>query len=169
MKVTEISTRLKPTAAPARRICAVGAMAWRHLRFLLMYSPRWLFFYPGLLLMTVGLLTGAWLLPSRGTCSESASTSTPCFIRRRRHPRFPGRCLRHFTKVFAITEGLCPKTLASTKRSSTSPLNPAFSAALPSSCWDSRAPSGRFTCGACNNSARSTPAHAPPLIPSVLS
>ena len=26
---------------------------WRHLRFLLMYSPRWLFLYPGLLLMGV--------------------------------------------------------------------------------------------------------------------
>ena len=36
---------------------------WRHLRFLLMYSPRWLFLYPGLFLMIVGLLAGAWLLP----------------------------------------------------------------------------------------------------------
>ena len=36
---------------------------WRHLRFLLLYSPRWLFFNPGLLLMAVGLLVGLWLLP----------------------------------------------------------------------------------------------------------
>jgi hypothetical protein len=27
---------------------------WRHLRFLLLFSPRWLFFYPGLLLTAVG-------------------------------------------------------------------------------------------------------------------
>ena len=27
---------------------------WRHLRFLLLYSPRWLFFYPGLLLLLIG-------------------------------------------------------------------------------------------------------------------
>jgi len=36
---------------------------WRHLRFLLIFSPRWLFLYPGLALMLVGLLLGAWLLP----------------------------------------------------------------------------------------------------------
>lgn len=29
---------------------------WRHLRFLLLYSPRWLFFYPGIALTLVGLL-----------------------------------------------------------------------------------------------------------------
>ncbi|MFB6350436.1 MAG: glycosyltransferase family 2 protein, partial [Bradymonadaceae bacterium] len=28
---------------------------WRHLRFLLLYSPRWLFLIPGLLLMLAGL------------------------------------------------------------------------------------------------------------------
>ncbi|MCO6006788.1 glycosyltransferase family 2 protein [Actinoallomurus purpureus] len=31
---------------------------WRHLRFLLLYSPRWLFLIPGLLLMTLGLVAG---------------------------------------------------------------------------------------------------------------
>lgn len=29
---------------------------WRHLRYLLLYSPRWLFLYPGMLLATAGLL-----------------------------------------------------------------------------------------------------------------
>lgn len=29
---------------------------WRHLRYLLLYSPRWLFLYPGALLATLGLL-----------------------------------------------------------------------------------------------------------------
>jgi Glycosyl transferase family 2 len=36
---------------------------WRHLRFLLMFSPRWLFFYPGLLLSTLGAAGAAVLLP----------------------------------------------------------------------------------------------------------
>ena len=35
---------------------------WRHLRFLLLYSPRWLFLYPGLALMFVGLALGGALL-----------------------------------------------------------------------------------------------------------
>jgi hypothetical protein len=29
---------------------------WRHLRFMLLFSPRWLFFYPGLAALVVGLL-----------------------------------------------------------------------------------------------------------------
>ena len=35
---------------------------WRHLRFLLLFSPRWLFFYPGLFLVLMGLVVGAILL-----------------------------------------------------------------------------------------------------------
>ncbi len=36
---------------------------WRHLRFLLLFSPRWLFLYPGIALLCLGLLVGAILLP----------------------------------------------------------------------------------------------------------
>ena len=36
---------------------------WRHLRFLLMYSPRWLFLYPGLAMIVLGFAVLAWLLP----------------------------------------------------------------------------------------------------------
>ncbi len=37
---------------------------WRHLRFLLLFSPRWLFFYPGLILIFLGLLFSSILLRS---------------------------------------------------------------------------------------------------------
>ncbi len=36
---------------------------WRHLRFLLLFSPRWLFLYPGFALLGFGLVVGALLLP----------------------------------------------------------------------------------------------------------
>lgn len=36
---------------------------WRHLRFLLMFSPRWLFLYPGLALSTLGIMGVALLFP----------------------------------------------------------------------------------------------------------
>lgn len=36
---------------------------WRHLSFLLMYSPRWLFLYPGLFLLCFGVFTAFMLLP----------------------------------------------------------------------------------------------------------
>lgn len=35
---------------------------WRHLRFMLLFSPRWLFWYPGILLMSLGTIVGAVLL-----------------------------------------------------------------------------------------------------------
>jgi glycosyltransferase involved in cell wall biosynthesis len=56
MKVAEVPTTLSPdgrSRAPHLRSWRDG---WRHLRFLLMYSPRWLFFYPGLVLMFIGLM-----------------------------------------------------------------------------------------------------------------
>ncbi|WOK35345.1 glycosyltransferase family 2 protein [Sphingomonas sp. C3-2] len=36
---------------------------WRHLKFLLLFSPRWLFIYPGLALMALGVAVLAMLLP----------------------------------------------------------------------------------------------------------
>ena len=43
------------TAATARRTCVRWRDGWRHLRFLLLFSPRWLFLYPGALLLAGGL------------------------------------------------------------------------------------------------------------------
>ena len=37
---------------------------WRHLRFLLLFSPRWLFFYPGLTFVFLGMFLSAILLRS---------------------------------------------------------------------------------------------------------
>jgi glycosyltransferase involved in cell wall biosynthesis len=62
-RIDEVSTTLKPdgrTRAPHLRTWRDG---WRHLSFLLMYSPRWLFLYPGIFLLTLGALAGVALFP----------------------------------------------------------------------------------------------------------
>jgi glycosyltransferase involved in cell wall biosynthesis len=62
LNIGEVPTTLKPdgrTRAPHLRTWRDG---WRHLRFLLMYSPRWLFFYPGVALTLVGLVASLWLI-----------------------------------------------------------------------------------------------------------
>ena len=62
MRITEVPTTLRPdgrSRAPHLRTWRDG---WRHLRFLLWYSPRWLFLYPGVITMCVGLLATLWLL-----------------------------------------------------------------------------------------------------------
>jgi glycosyltransferase involved in cell wall biosynthesis len=36
---------------------------WRHLRFLLLYSPRWLYLYPSMAMILIGIIMAAMLLP----------------------------------------------------------------------------------------------------------
>jgi glycosyltransferase involved in cell wall biosynthesis len=43
---------------------------WRHLRFLLLYSPRWLFYYPGLMMLILGLGLSARLFLGPITIGE---------------------------------------------------------------------------------------------------
>jgi glycosyltransferase involved in cell wall biosynthesis len=54
LNITEVPTTLKPdgrSRAPHLRTWRDG---WRHLRFLLAFSPRWLFLYPAVFLVVVG-------------------------------------------------------------------------------------------------------------------
>ncbi len=63
LRMTEVPTILHPdgrTRPPHLRSWRDG---WRHLRFLLLFSPSWLFLYPGLALMLAGGLAMLWLLP----------------------------------------------------------------------------------------------------------
>jgi hypothetical protein len=108
--IAEVPTTLSPAGrsrAPHLRTWRDG---WRHLRFLLMYSPRWLFFYPGLLLMSIGLLTGAWLLPEpRHLFGVSLDVHTMLYSAAAVNLGFQAVVFAIFTKVFAITEGLLPE------------------------------------------------------------
>lgn len=63
IRIVEVPTKLYKDGrgrAPHLRTWRDG---WRHLRFLLMLSPRWLFLYPGLLLLAVGGVLQALLMP----------------------------------------------------------------------------------------------------------
>jgi hypothetical protein len=61
--ITEVPTTLRPDGRSRPPHLRTWRDGWRHLRFLLMYSPRWLFFYPGLALVCCGLVGTALLLP----------------------------------------------------------------------------------------------------------
>jgi glycosyltransferase involved in cell wall biosynthesis len=62
MKVCEVPTRLRPDRRGRPPHLRSFHDGWRHLRFLLLFSPRWLFAYPGLLLALFGGLLSAVLL-----------------------------------------------------------------------------------------------------------
>lgn len=67
MRVTEVPTTLSPAGRSRPPHLRSFRDGWRHLRFMLLYSPRWLFLYPGLCLLGLGLVVGAWLLPGART------------------------------------------------------------------------------------------------------
>ena len=54
MRVCEVPTSLAPDGRDRPPHLRSFRDGWRHLRFLLIYSPRWLFFYPSIFLLLVG-------------------------------------------------------------------------------------------------------------------
>ena len=109
LRVTEIPTTLAPdgrSRAPHLRTWRDG---WRHLRFLLIYSPRWLFLYPGFLLMLLGGSLTAWLLPGpRYIGRVGFDVDTMVFAAAFIFVGYQAVIFALFTKVFAITEGMLP-------------------------------------------------------------
>jgi glycosyltransferase involved in cell wall biosynthesis len=83
---------------------------WRHLRFLLMYSPRWLFLFPGLALMLVGLGLMAWLLPAERPLGHvNLGVDTLAYAAAAVLLGFQLVFFGIAAKVFATTEGLLPE------------------------------------------------------------
>jgi glycosyltransferase involved in cell wall biosynthesis len=58
-RVTEVPTTLSKDGRSRPPHLRSWRDGWRHLRFLLLFSPRWLFFLPGLALLLAGLVIGA--------------------------------------------------------------------------------------------------------------
>ena len=60
MRIAEVPVVQRRATDPDRKSgLRTWPDGWRHLRLLLMFSPRWLFLYPGRALLTVGLLAMA--------------------------------------------------------------------------------------------------------------
>jgi glycosyltransferase involved in cell wall biosynthesis len=63
LRITEVPTILSPDGRSRPPHLRSWRDGWRHLRFLLLFSPRWLFLYPGFAMFVAGLLATLWLLP----------------------------------------------------------------------------------------------------------
>jgi hypothetical protein len=64
-QLTEVPTTLSKDGRSRPPHLRTWRDGWRHLRFLLIYSPRWLFLYPGLVLLAVGSLGVVALFPGQ--------------------------------------------------------------------------------------------------------
>src|SRR5690606_24623596 len=62
LDLREVPTTLSPDGRSRPPHLRSFRDGWRHLRFLLLFSPRWLFLYPGLALLLIGVIGGGLLL-----------------------------------------------------------------------------------------------------------
>jgi glycosyltransferase involved in cell wall biosynthesis len=110
MKIAEVPTTLSPDGRDRPPHLRTWRDGWRHLRFLLMYSPRWSFLYPGIALMAIGTLLALWLLPGpRHIGHTTVDIHTLLYAIMAILVGFQAVMFSIFTKVFAITERLLPE------------------------------------------------------------
>ena len=62
LKICEVLTTLKKDGRDRPPHLRSWSDGWRHLTFLLMHSPNWLFLYPGFLSFVIGLLISAKII-----------------------------------------------------------------------------------------------------------
>jgi glycosyltransferase involved in cell wall biosynthesis len=81
---------------------------WRTLRFFLMYSPRWLFLYPGVALVCLGLLGYALAMPGARIAGLHFDAHTLLFSSLAVLLGHQAMVFAIVAKTFAMTEGLLP-------------------------------------------------------------
>ena len=110
LRITEVPITLHPDGRSRPPHLKPWRDGWRHLRFMLIYSPRWLFLIPGLLLGALGVSAGATLAvaPVRlgGVEFSTGTLAVACMALIIGAQLVAFAC---FTKVFAIREGLLPQ------------------------------------------------------------
>ncbi|MFT5444655.1 MAG: glycosyltransferase involved in cell wall biosynthesis [Myxococcota bacterium] len=109
LKMVEVPIVLHPdgrTRSPHLRTWRDG---WRHLRFMLLFSPRWLFLIPGVMMFVAGLVISAVLVKSSVVISGVEfdiqtlyAASLLCLL------GYQLIIFAMFTKAFAVTEGFHP-------------------------------------------------------------
>jgi glycosyltransferase involved in cell wall biosynthesis len=110
LSISEVPTTLSPDQRSRHPHLRSWRDGWRHLRFLLLYSPRWLFLYPGLFLMTLGAVFGLWLLPGPQRVGNiTFDIHTLLYAVMALLAGFQAVAFAVFTKIFGITEGLLPE------------------------------------------------------------
>jgi glycosyltransferase involved in cell wall biosynthesis len=110
LRIMEVPTVLSPDGRGRPPHLRTWRDGWRYLRFLLLYSPRWLFLYPGVVLLFLGAAVSLWLLPGPRTIGGvTFDYHTLLFGAMAILIGFQSVNFAAFSKIFAITEGLLPE------------------------------------------------------------
>ena len=111
MKIAEVPTTLSPDGRSRPPHLNTWRDGWRHLRFLVLYSPKWLFYYPGLILFFLGLIASAILVYNPVTIgSVTFDVHTLLFTAVSLLIGFQFIVFYGLTKVFTVENGLLPKS-----------------------------------------------------------
>jgi glycosyltransferase involved in cell wall biosynthesis len=109
MRIAEVPIVLRPDGRSSGRThLRTFRDGWRHLRFFLMFSPRWLFLLPGILLMLLGVVGYAVAMPGLRIGPFGFDVHTLLFASLAIICGFQAITFAVFTKAFAINEGMLP-------------------------------------------------------------
>jgi glycosyltransferase involved in cell wall biosynthesis len=110
LQITEVPTRLAKDGRGGRPPHLNSWRdGWRHLRFLLLYSPKWLFIYPGWLLILLGTALSVWLLPGpHRILAVEFDVHTLLYASGFILLGYQAVTFGFFARVFAVSEGLMP-------------------------------------------------------------
>lgn len=110
-RITEVPTRLAKdgrSRAPHLRTWRDG---WRHLQFLLLFSPRWLFFIPGITMLVLGLIIGGAVATGPITIGDvTFDVDTLVAAGGMVVMGFQSVLFWLFTRVYASSEGFLPES-----------------------------------------------------------
>ena len=110
LRIAEVPATLSPAGRSRPPHLRAVRDGWRHLRFLLLLSPRWLFLYPGAFLALAGLASMLWLLPGpRQVGGVGLSVNTLIYSAAAIVCGVQAIAFAVFAKVFAINAGLLPE------------------------------------------------------------
>jgi glycosyltransferase involved in cell wall biosynthesis len=109
LPIAEVATTLSPDGRSRPPHLRSWRDGWRHLRFLLLFSPRWLFLYPGMALFALGAAAMACLLPApRMVAGITFDIHTLFYAALAVVVGFHSMLFWVFAKLYAMREGLLP-------------------------------------------------------------
>ncbi|TWI40120.1 glycosyltransferase involved in cell wall biosynthesis [Mesorhizobium tianshanense] len=103
LRIEEVPTTLKPDGRSRPPHLRTWRDGWRHLKFLLVYNPRWMFFIPGTVLCGLGTLFAALLVFGPLTVIDNLSLDLNTFV---------AACFMVVTGVQLITFGVISRYYA---------------------------------------------------------
>ncbi len=109
LELREVPTVLRPDGRSRKPHLRTWPDGWRHLRFLLLYSPRWLFLMPGFFLFVAGLVaTTALVIGPVHLGDSELDVSALVYAAGATIVGFQAVSFALFTKIYAVAKGFLP-------------------------------------------------------------